>query len=119
MRIGVIGGLDRNVASLQSLAETQGHEVGFHTGVMAGPASASALRSLVARSELVVIVTDINSHNAVRAARREARLRHRPLKIVRKAGSDPVRGVAARRARPAVDRARERRGGRRGLIVRQ
>jgi len=87
MRIGVIGGLDRNVASLQALAENLGHEVGFNTGVMAGPASSAALRSLVARSELVVIVTDINSHNAVRAARREARLRHRALKIVRKLGA--------------------------------
>jgi len=98
MRIGVIGGLDRNVAALQMLAETRGHEVGFHTGVMAGPASSAALRSLVARSELVVIVTDINSHNAVRAARREARLRHRPLKIVRKLGATQfaalLRGVS-------------------------
>jgi hypothetical protein len=86
MRIGIIGGLDRNVAALQSLAETAGHDVRFHTGVMAGPASAAALRALVSRSELVVIVTDINSHNAVRTARREARLLGRPVKIVRKMG---------------------------------
>jgi hypothetical protein len=108
MRIGVIGGLDRNVASLQTLAENQGHEVGFHTGVMAGPASSAALRALVARSELVVIVTEINSHNAVRAARREARLRHRPLKIVRKLGATQfaalLRGVRdLLRTRPAND----------------
>jgi hypothetical protein len=87
MRIGLIGGLDRSVAALQALARTQGHEVRFHTGVMAGPASSASLRALVARSELVILVTDINSHNAVHAARREARLRHRPLKIVRKMGA--------------------------------
>jgi hypothetical protein len=87
MRIGLIGGLDRSVGALQALAQTQGHEVRFHTGVMAGPASSSALRALVARSELVILVTEINSHNAVRAARREARLRQRPLKIVRKMGA--------------------------------
>jgi hypothetical protein len=87
MRIGLIGGLDRSVAALQALARNQGHEVGFHTGVMAGPASAASLRALVARSELVILVTDINSHNAVRATRREARLRQRPLKIVRKMGA--------------------------------
>jgi hypothetical protein len=86
MRIGIIGGLDRNVAALHALAETAGHDVRFHTGVMAGPASAAALRSLVARAELVIVVTDINSHNAVRTARREARLLNRPLKIVRKMG---------------------------------
>jgi Uncharacterized protein conserved in bacteria (DUF2325) len=86
MRIGLIGGLDRSVPALQTLAAASGHEVRFHTGVMAGPASATALRALVARSELVIIVTDINSHNAVRAARREARVRGRALKIVRKMG---------------------------------
>jgi len=86
MRIGIIGGLDRNVAALHGLAEAAGHDVRFHTGVMSGPASAAALRALVARSELVVVVTDINSHNAVRTARREARLLGRPLKIVRKMG---------------------------------
>jgi hypothetical protein len=87
MRIGVIGGLDRSVTALQALAATRGHEVGFHTGVIAGPASAASLRALVARSQLVIVVTEINSHNAVRAARREARLQGRPLKIVRKMGS--------------------------------
>jgi hypothetical protein len=86
MRIGMIGGLDRSVSALQALAETQGHEVRFHTGVIAGPASSASLRALVARAELVIIVTEINSHNAVRAARREARLHRRPLKIVRKMG---------------------------------
>ena len=85
-RIGIIGGLDRNVAALQALGAASGHEVRFHTGVMAGPASAAALRALVARCELVVVVTDINSHNAVRTARREARQLGRPLKIVRKMG---------------------------------
>jgi 4-hydroxy-3-methylbut-2-enyl diphosphate reductase IspH len=86
MRIGLIGGLDRNVAALQAMGEASGHEVRFHTGVMAGPASAAALRALVARCDLVVVVTDINSHNAVRTARREARQLARPLKIVRKMG---------------------------------
>lgn len=87
MRIGLIGGLDRSVSALQALAAARGHEVRFHTGVIAGPASAASLRALVARCELVIIVTEINSHNAVRAARREARLQGRPLKIVRKMGS--------------------------------
>ena len=86
MRIGLIGGLDRNVGALQALGASSGHEVRFHTGVMAGPASAAALRALVARSELVGVVTDINSHNAVRTARREARHLNRTLKIVRKMG---------------------------------
>ena len=105
MRIGVIGGLDRSVTALQALALTRGHEVRFHTGVIAGPASAASLRALVARCELVIVVTEINSHNAVRAARREARLQGRPLKIVRKMGTTHfaalLSGVDAERAAAA------------------
>jgi hypothetical protein len=32
----------------------------------------------------------VNSHNAVRTARREARLRHRPLRIVRRIGASQL-----------------------------
>jgi hypothetical protein len=84
MKIGVIGGLDRNARELQGRALAVGHELETHTGVMSGPASAAGLRSLVERSDLVVILTEINSHNAVRMARRHARLRNRPVRIMRR-----------------------------------
>ena len=84
MRIGVVGGLDRNARELQSRAHAGGHELETHTGVLSGPASAAGLRALVERADLVVILTEINSHNAVRIARRHARLRNRPVKIMRR-----------------------------------
>lgn len=84
MRIGVIGGLDRNARELQTRALAGGHRLETHTGVMSGPASAGGLRALVERSDLVVILTEINSHNAVRTARQFARLRNRPVKIMRR-----------------------------------
>lgn len=86
MRIGIIGGFDRAASVMQGVAEANGHQLELHTGVMAGGASSASLRALVGRAELVVIVTEVNSHNAVLAARREARLRQRPLKIVRRMG---------------------------------
>src|SRR5206468_6405359 len=67
-----------------------GHELELHTGVISGSASAAGLRALVARSELVVVVTDVNSHNAVKTARREARLRNRPLRIVCRIGASQL-----------------------------
>ena len=90
MRIGINGGIDRTANLLQSVAAAHGHQLELHTGVISGSASADTLRALVARSELVVVVTDVNSHNAVKTARREARLRHRPLRIVRRIGASQL-----------------------------
>jgi hypothetical protein len=84
MRIGVVGGLDRNARELQVRALAGGCELETHTGVMSGPASVAGLRALVERSDLVVILTGINSHNAVRLARRHAQLRNRSFKIMRR-----------------------------------
>ena len=99
MKIGIIGGVDRSGSLLQEVAEARGHHLELHTGVMTSTAAASSLRALIARSELVVVVTDVNSHNAVRAARREAKLRKRPLRIVRRMGSSQfaalLRGLGA------------------------
>lgn len=90
MRIGIVGGIDRTANLLQGVAAARGHELELHTGVISGSASAANLRALVARSELVVVVTDVNSHNAVKTARREARLRNRPLRIVRRIGASQL-----------------------------
>ncbi|MES1209015.1 MAG: DUF2325 domain-containing protein [Pseudomonadota bacterium] len=90
MRIGIVGGIDRTANLLQGIAAARGHELELHTGVISGSASAASLRAVVARSQLVVVVTDVNSHNAVKTARREARLRNRPLRIVRRIGASQL-----------------------------
>ena len=87
MRIGIVGGVDRSASLLRGMARAGGHELELHTGVVDSAAASTSLKALVARAELVVVVTDINSHNGVRAARREARLRRRPLKIMRRMSS--------------------------------
>jgi len=86
MRIGIIGGVDRSGSLLQAVAESRGHHLELHTGVMSSAVAASSLRALIARSELVVVVTDVNSHNAVRMARRVARSLHVPVRILRRLG---------------------------------
>lgn len=86
MRIGIVGGLDRNEQSYARLAREHGHEVEHHNGDMRGTAPA-ALAGLVERADLVVIVTDVNSHNAVRAARKLLRTIRRPSLLVRRLGA--------------------------------
>ena len=86
MRIGIVGGLDRKARELEGIALARGHQLELHTGVVAGSASAAGLRALVARVDLVIVVTDVNSHNGVRLARTQARLSRRPLRLLRRMG---------------------------------
>ena len=86
MRIGIVGGLDRNALGFASLARAAGHELASHNGVVAGKSSSARLTSLVRRSDVVFILTDVNSHNAVLQARKVARLHHRALRLVRRLG---------------------------------
>lgn len=85
MRVGIVGGLDRSEQAYQRAARALGHEVEHHTGYMRGHA-AHALERLVERSDLVVIVTDVNSHGAVQTTRRLLRTRPRPSVLVRRLG---------------------------------
>ncbi|MEZ4453114.1 MAG: DUF2325 domain-containing protein [Nannocystaceae bacterium] len=85
MRIGIVGGLDHSELSHDRLARAHGCEVKHHTGMMRGTASA-ALEGLVGRADLVVIITDVNSHNAVRLARKILRATPRPHELVRRLG---------------------------------
>lgn len=86
MRIGLVGGVDRSAAALQAAARAWGHALEVHTGVMSSGAAAASLRALIGRADLIVVVTDVNSHNGVRAARRQARALGRPIRIVRRMG---------------------------------
>jgi hypothetical protein len=86
MRIGIVGGMDRNARDLEAVAVARGHALETHTGVIGGSSSAESLRALVARADLVFLLTDVNSHNAVHVARRTARLHGVPLRIVRRLG---------------------------------
>ena len=79
MRIGIVGGLCRAETDLSRVARRAGHEVEFHDGQLRGP-SAGALESLIGRSDVVVVVTDVNSHAAM----------HRTKDLLRKNGREAV-----------------------------
>jgi hypothetical protein len=76
MRIGIIGGLDRSESNYVRLAESLGHELLVHNGQLGGR-GARALEGLLERSDVVVVVTAVNSHGALKLAR--SRLRERGL----------------------------------------
>ncbi len=85
MRVGVIGGLERSEPLYGRLAAAHHHEAVFHGGGMSGHGR-RALERLVARCDLVVIVTDVNSHGAVQLARRLLREKGRSPLLMRRCG---------------------------------
>jgi hypothetical protein len=83
LRVGVIGGVDRTAVLLQRALAAIDCDLEHHTGHMAGH-GAARLASLIDRVDLVVILTDVNSHNAVIAARRLAVARGRRHLLLRR-----------------------------------
>jgi hypothetical protein len=86
MRIAVIGGRYKNEGQLARIAEARGYELEFEEGHTAGRGM-DGVRKAVSRSELVVIVTDINSHGAVHTAKKAARQLDRPTLIIQNFGA--------------------------------
>ncbi len=74
MHIGIVGGLDRNEGFYEDLAKRAGHGFEHHNGHLAGRGTAS-LNALVERCDIVIVVTDVNSHAAVWRVRRLAKQR--------------------------------------------
>lgn len=91
MRIAVIGGREKSDEPLFWIAARYGTEVEFHAGDLHG--GVAELKAIVGRATFVVIVTEINSHGAVAAAKRAARYHRRPTLVMRKLTVARLRGL--------------------------
>jgi hypothetical protein len=97
MRIGIIGGAERNELQYRRVAHETGHDLEFHSGKLSSCGSAS-LEALVKRCDLVVIATDTNSHAAVRAARELMRSRGTTPLLVRRLGVSRLSALLSEQA---------------------
>jgi hypothetical protein len=88
MKIAIIGGRRKNLTQFCKIAEDNGHEL--QSNELVGH-STPEVRRLVARADLVVILTDINSHNAMLAAKTCAKTLGRPTLIVKQMGATRFR----------------------------
>lgn len=86
MRIGWIGGREKNETALERIAAHRGHTLEFHSGHVGGR-GADGIRTLVERSDLLVIVTDVNSHGAVLLAKKAAQQLGRASLVIRRCGT--------------------------------
>ena len=92
MRIGIVGGVERSESRLKSVAQAGGHALEFHAGHTSGTSS-DRLRAMMDRCDLVLIVTEVNSHAAVLQARALARHSGRPVRLLRKLGTSQLRAL--------------------------
>jgi hypothetical protein len=86
MRIGWVGGIERNEAELFRQAARAGHELRFHGGDTGGR-GADGIRCLVEKCDLVIVVTEVNSHGAVLLAKKLTRQLGKGLHMTRKLGA--------------------------------
>jgi hypothetical protein len=94
MRVVVVGGVERTERMLQDAAAELGHQLEFHGGHVDGR-GAGGLRAAVDRADLVIVVTDVNSHGAVHVARQEARRTGRRSVVLRRCSPSRLRAVLA------------------------
>ena len=92
MHIGLIGGIERGGHHYESLAKEGGHTVEIHSGHLAGR-GVDTLAAIVERSDLVVVITDVNSHGGMWSAKRMARARGRRCVLVRRMGPSRFRAL--------------------------
>jgi hypothetical protein len=83
MHIGWVGGILRARDELVLAARTAGHSLEFHMGDTRGR-GAAGLEGMVARSDVVIINIEINSHGGALLAKKLARRMGRRSIIVRK-----------------------------------
>lgn len=87
MRIAWIGGLTRSAELYKIEASRRGHRLEPHDGDVNGKRGSEALRAAIARADLVVALTEVNSHGALGLARRTARELGKPFVLMRKCGT--------------------------------
>jgi hypothetical protein len=101
IRVGFVGGHDRVERQIVSFGAAIGVEVEVHNGATSGQGKAR-LVALVHRTDIVIIVTGTNSHNAVHLAKREAAKSGAHVRILKSCGAGTARALLAELARSAA-----------------
>ncbi|MGN6106764.1 MAG: DUF2325 domain-containing protein [Kofleriaceae bacterium] len=93
-KVAVIGGLSRATHQWCRTGDQIGVDLEHHDGRIAGRGAAE-IAAIVRRAEVVVIITDLNSHGGVGVARRAALASERPHVLVKRLRPDGLAAVLA------------------------
>src|SRR5262245_58145511 len=94
MRVGIVGGVERCERTYRERAARDGHKLLFHSGYIGGRGSAQ-LTSMIRSVELVIVLTDVNSHGAVRLARGAARARGVRVELQRRCSPERLAEIVS------------------------
>jgi hypothetical protein len=97
-RVAFIGGHDRVGREIIAFGEQLGLEVEVHNGKTRGNGAARIV-ALIQRTDVVVIVTGTNSHNAVHVAKRETAKTGAVVRILSFCGTGTARALLTEIAR--------------------
>jgi uncharacterized protein DUF2325 len=86
LRIGIVGGVERAQPLYERVATRAGHRLEYHSGHTSSRGGSSSLESLVRRVDLLLIITDVNSHRAVQLARQVAEAHGREHWVLKRCG---------------------------------
>jgi hypothetical protein len=93
MRVGIVGGTEKNLTRFEEVAAVEGCEVEFHDGRLAGRGS-EALETLLSRCDVIVLITRINSHAAMHKTQKYCRRYPRKVLFVRRFGLHALADIA-------------------------
>lgn len=93
-RVAVIGGLDRLEPRYRESVGQMGGECIFHTGKLRG--GCRRLRQTVAKADVVVFITTINSHAALSAVKAECKRCATPFCALGRSGAGSLEQVLLR-----------------------
>lgn len=86
MHIAWIGGLTRSLDRYAEEAKRLGHALHTHDGVIGGKGTAS-LENVLLRADMIIALTEVNSHGAIGLARRASIEYGKPFFLLRKCGT--------------------------------
>lgn len=101
LRVGFVGGHDRVERQIVSFGQEVGVDVEVHNGATSGQGK-TRLVALVHRTDVVILVTGTNSHNAVHLAKREAAKSGAQIRILKSCGAGTARALIAELAASAA-----------------
>jgi hypothetical protein len=90
--VAFVGGAERLERSLIAAGAELGVDVEVHDGGT-GSGGRARLSAIVHRTDLVVVVTGVNSHNAVKIARREAEKSGTRVRFFKSCGTAAARAL--------------------------
>ncbi len=94
MKVTLIGGVERNERAFEEAARSLGHTLTFHGGHMSGR-GVEALSRQVQGADLVIVATNVNSHGAVKTAKKVAAKHGVTLVMVTSCGPTRLREILA------------------------